>query len=80
MKTKPRSGVIWLLWIVAGFVLEMVTVFDGVPNNTLSHHVVHAVEQHPWIGWALPMIFAVTLGHWLFKRWIWAPPTWEKDE
>lgn len=79
-KRKPRSGVIWFMWIVGGFSIEMITIFDGIPNNTLSHHVNHAVTEHPWIGVALPLIFVVTLGHWILKRWIWQPPVWKDDE
>lgn len=80
MKRKPRSGFIWLLWVVAGFAVEMVTLFDDVPNNTLSHWVSYAVTEHPWIGVALPVISVVTLGHWVLKKWIWPQPTWEEDE
>lgn len=79
-KLKPRQWLPWFIFLLAGLVYEIYTVFNDKPNDTLSHVVVWTVEGAPWVGVALPVMIVLVLGHWLLRKWIWAPPKFVEDK
>jgi hypothetical protein len=57
---------VWAVWIVVGFAMEMVAIFDDRPNNTLSAFLVQHVPVF-WISvgivWAFVHFLTRKKGH-----------------
>jgi hypothetical protein len=75
-----RTAIFLWAWLSVGGIMELYTIFDGVPNNTFSHVVVSESEKAPWLPLGFLFFVVMCAGHWWLPKWPWKGPVWEKDE
>lgn len=83
------SFTLFILLCIATGAYEIITVFDNVPNNTISHVVVSWSNECSWLAGAIIGAFTVfmlfwfvVILHWFRKGFCWKAPIFiiETDE
>lgn len=75
-----RTKSLLLIWLVVGLGYEAVTLFDNVPNNTVSHAVTSWSQEHAWLPLGIMFCVVLTAGHWFLKKWVWRPAVFVEEK
>lgn len=91
MKTTTRFIAVWLAvffaLLLVGGGYELLTLMDGVDNNTISHATIAFTERHEWVKPAFVVftgawfVFWVSCAcHWWGRGFWWGKPVFEDED